>query len=281
MTLIKVDLPAPFSPNTTCTSPRRTSKSTPLSATTPGKRFVIARSSRMTLRLLPAVALTLGMTVSDSKGGAAPAKRARHAALRAASYLDLEAPVDGKDRLEARRCKRRGVDEALLQVVVLTGPRTAQKLHRRSDASEAAVQGLVLQQPNGLIDRHPRLDHRLVIAGAGDLAGPHRRVDLRNDVVGDHLDLVLKLARLQRRNSGGGCHSRAGDEVHVRERIECVLDQARLHVLPGVAVPRRQNLHLASLDGVTEPLIGRFHPACPGRPGEPAHVDGLLLAQLR
>ena len=33
---ISVDLPAPFSPNSTCTSPARSSKSTPSSASTPG-----------------------------------------------------------------------------------------------------------------------------------------------------------------------------------------------------------------------------------------------------
>src|SRR6266516_1545911 len=43
---INVDLPAPFSPSRACTSPRRRSKSMPSLATTPGKRFVIPRSSR-------------------------------------------------------------------------------------------------------------------------------------------------------------------------------------------------------------------------------------------
>src|ERR1700761_4336697 len=44
--LISVDLPAPFSPNSTWTSPRRKSKSTPSKAITPGKRFEILESSR-------------------------------------------------------------------------------------------------------------------------------------------------------------------------------------------------------------------------------------------
>ena len=42
---ISVDLPAPFSPSSACTSPARRSKSTWSSATMPGKRFVIPRSS--------------------------------------------------------------------------------------------------------------------------------------------------------------------------------------------------------------------------------------------
>src|SRR5947207_4320177 len=43
---IRVDLPAPFSPRSACTSPRRRSKSTASFATMPGKRLVIFRSSR-------------------------------------------------------------------------------------------------------------------------------------------------------------------------------------------------------------------------------------------
>src|SRR5215207_3328855 len=43
---INVDLPAPFSPSSACTSPRRRSKSTLSLATTPGKRLVIPFSSR-------------------------------------------------------------------------------------------------------------------------------------------------------------------------------------------------------------------------------------------
>src|SRR5436309_1093309 len=46
---MSVDLPAPFSPSTTCTSPARTSRSTRSSATTPGKRLLTPRTSRRTL----------------------------------------------------------------------------------------------------------------------------------------------------------------------------------------------------------------------------------------
>src|SRR5436309_2036087 len=44
-----VDLPAPFSPSSACTSPSAASKSTPSLATTPGNRFVIPRSSTAAL----------------------------------------------------------------------------------------------------------------------------------------------------------------------------------------------------------------------------------------
>src|SRR4051812_39506884 len=46
MTLISVDLPAPFSPNSTWISPCARSKLTPSSACTPGKRFEISMASR-------------------------------------------------------------------------------------------------------------------------------------------------------------------------------------------------------------------------------------------
>src|SRR5512132_3474093 len=46
ITLIKVDLPAPFSPTRACTSPGRNSKSTSLSARTPGKLLDAASSWR-------------------------------------------------------------------------------------------------------------------------------------------------------------------------------------------------------------------------------------------
>src|SRR3954452_21418410 len=43
-----VDLPAPFSPSSACTSPSAASNSTPSFATTPGNRFVIPRSATAT-----------------------------------------------------------------------------------------------------------------------------------------------------------------------------------------------------------------------------------------
>src|SRR5579863_2127583 len=46
--LIIVDLPAPFSPNRTCASPRRTSRETPRSAMTPGNRLPTAFNFKMT-----------------------------------------------------------------------------------------------------------------------------------------------------------------------------------------------------------------------------------------
>src|SRR5262245_51671025 len=46
MTRISVDLPAPFSPSTACTSPARTSRSTSANASTAPKRLRMPRSVR-------------------------------------------------------------------------------------------------------------------------------------------------------------------------------------------------------------------------------------------
>src|SRR6266571_2233872 len=51
---MSVDFPAPFSPSSACTSPRRRSKSTSSLATTPGNRFVIPFSSRSGASFMPA-----------------------------------------------------------------------------------------------------------------------------------------------------------------------------------------------------------------------------------
>src|SRR5687768_5706768 len=56
MTLISVLLPAPFSPISACTSPLRSEKPTPWSATTPAKRLVICWARRT---MSPGSAITL------------------------------------------------------------------------------------------------------------------------------------------------------------------------------------------------------------------------------
>src|SRR6185436_727605 len=82
-TLIRVDLPAPFSPISACTSPGRSRKSTPSSARTPGKDLLIA------------VIVTTGSVIpSDLSGSSvdigpphAPGSRRRAAALTTRSVL--------------------------------------------------------------------------------------------------------------------------------------------------------------------------------------------------
>jgi hypothetical protein len=57
MIFTSVDLPAPFSPTSACTSPRRRAKSTPSSAVAPAKRFTIPAMRRIGAASLTAVSL--------------------------------------------------------------------------------------------------------------------------------------------------------------------------------------------------------------------------------
>src|SRR6185437_13921986 len=72
--LIKVDLPAPFSPSSACTSPGRRSKSTWSFASTPGNRFVIPSSSRIGVSAIQAI-LVRSVTGKRPEGAAGAAPR--------------------------------------------------------------------------------------------------------------------------------------------------------------------------------------------------------------
>src|SRR6185295_15301365 len=74
MILTRVDLPAPFSPSSACTSPARRSKLTPSSARTPGKLLAMSFSSnsgpakgslRRFERLRPVRHLHLGAAIEE------------------------------------------------------------------------------------------------------------------------------------------------------------------------------------------------------------------------
>src|SRR5271165_2886195 len=93
MMLMRVDLPAPFSPNRTWTSPWRRSKSTPSSATTPGKRFEMLPSSRRRPWPSAGVAATADASVTA----------ATVTAGFAAVFLRLSWRLDGIDRAEVGR----------------------------------------------------------------------------------------------------------------------------------------------------------------------------------
>src|SRR5204862_7758606 len=82
-----VDLPAPFSPSSACTSPSAASKSTPSFATTPGNRFVIPRT------------LTAAGMERDA-GGRARRPPARRLALRAPDHA-LHEPVHAVEAVRA------------------------------------------------------------------------------------------------------------------------------------------------------------------------------------
>src|SRR5947208_13336568 len=78
-TFESVDLPAPFSPSSACTSPSAASKSTWSFATTPGNRFVIPRSST-------------AASIGREEGGEGSASPPNSLALGAADHA-LDQPV--------------------------------------------------------------------------------------------------------------------------------------------------------------------------------------------
>src|SRR6516164_8795064 len=95
MMLISVDLPAPFSPNSTWTSPRRRSKSTPSSAITPGKRLEILVSSRRRLLVSRAASAARASLLSATAVIRATVSHALHQSRR----------LHGVDGLEVGRCE--------------------------------------------------------------------------------------------------------------------------------------------------------------------------------
>src|SRR5579884_2238297 len=75
---ISVDLPAPFSPSSACTSPLRRSKSTWSFARTPGKRLVMPRSSRTGVSV--GAAATSGDSTERATGACSKAGPGRNCA---------------------------------------------------------------------------------------------------------------------------------------------------------------------------------------------------------
>src|SRR4051794_8909604 len=130
---ISVDLPAPFSPRSACTSPSSRSRSMWSFATMPGKRLVMPRSSRT------------GGWATDSKNSGAgrrrPAPRIRAALL---------------DRL------RDALDETLLQQLVLRRDRVAdRRRHLRAPLAVAdAVRLRVEDRVVAAAERRARLRAR-------------------------------------------------------------------------------------------------------------------------
>src|SRR5215469_3718805 len=119
---ISVDLPAPFSPSSACTSPRRTSNDTSSLATTPGNSLRMPRISRTSSSL----ALTAVDAIARRREGEieSPSRRGRQS-LAAERRWRLERAGDdlrlvlvhGVDpRLRHRRADRADADAAVLQV---------------------------------------------------------------------------------------------------------------------------------------------------------------------
>src|SRR5919204_400334 len=215
---INVVLPAPFSPSSACTSPRRTSKSTWSFASTPGKRFVIPRTSRT----------GRSSTVADSK----PVRRRR-----AAWPAFLVKPMISRSRL--RHLDLAGDDEPLEPVHL----RDVGLRHLRADLADADAP--VLQ-----VEEHVRsAAERAVLGRTDDAQDPeiHALELARQDVLpevrlvdvdADPPD-VLVLSGTQRAEA-----ARAGDVVDDLRACRDLVQRQRLALVLLGEGSRIVDLHL-------------------------------------
>src|SRR3954447_22019955 len=128
MTEMSVDLPAPFSPNSTCTSPRRSSSPTSSSAITPGK--------------------CLEMRLAARRTGAPASSRAPETWTTVSTTTARAPSLHSEGWLKAIRSQRRLLLERLHVGFVD---------HMESGADMLLVR-LVLQDAHHLVDRNPALN---------------------------------------------------------------------------------------------------------------------------
>src|SRR3954451_11540619 len=286
---ISVDLPAPFSPSSACTSPSRRSKSTSSFATIPGKRFVMWRISSTVLvaSAIEGGFYGSGRPVWNQHG---TTKRAGHRpALLGHAWWCVLAVRDA--------CARRleGAVGNLLRPRVELGDQRRPSGHRRADLAvadaailrveetvDAALVLAVLHEldrlRNACIDlllrarQHLRAEERLVVVdtdapgvrvlGSGDGAEAATTGDLEDDVraltdlvESDRLALVLR------------------NEV-LRVAVERL--DARLHLLAAVLVARDVRVDRRDLEAADGRDRARLRRGCRIDTCEAA---GLLLGE--
>src|SRR4030042_54613 len=104
---MSVDLPAPFSPTTACTSPARLSKLTSSSAVTPGKVMVMFRISTRLWAILTSATYPLRALPLVRPAGApprhSPVRRGRFAPKKAERHLDSLVPLSGREAVGVDR----------------------------------------------------------------------------------------------------------------------------------------------------------------------------------
>src|SRR6266496_3764241 len=149
---MRVDLPAPFSPTSACTVPRRTVRCTSEAATTPGKRLVMPCSS--TAGGSPAGRST---AVAGSAGGLAMA----HAPGRAPRPSAFELGLGGHLDLAADDLLLVFVDLGLDVVHLAAGGRVVHPAGLEVVHLLPGLHGVVLERGDEVVHRHvDLLDHR-------------------------------------------------------------------------------------------------------------------------
>src|SRR5260221_3403452 len=258
---MSVDLPAPFSPNSTWTSPMRRSKSTASSATTPGKcllRPSARNNSSYWAAEWTAGSVSSGVVNNDKRR---PPTRPRSIAV--------------ETRLQVLRRQGGGVGERVHVALV-------DHVDLRPDMLQIR---LALEDTHRLVDGDTPLDHRRVRRRRHHPPPLDVLVDAGREVIGDDLDLVGEVALAQQLDRRLGRRRRPGDVLNIGMCLERVLDELHLHFLAGVAVLGVDHLDIAVLDGVEEALVAGFDPARARRPREPGNLHlarafGMLLRDI-
>src|SRR6266480_4705048 len=251
---ISVDLPAPFSPSSACTSPRRTSKETSSLATTPGNSLRIPRISRTrssATRSHPTKKREEGRPGSPPSCRAVLRKHCRNLEL-VMNDLRLEL----LHQLDPRRMLLRDLRGDL--------PHAHTVVPQVEDAVLAALE---VALRGG--------DDRVVNAGVGllDAAGEDPLRDLV--LVGVHPDAPLAELRglLE-----GAVTAQAGDlEDHLGAGADLVLRQVRAGCLVGEAV-RVLDERLRALDGFFRAVLVAGDPRVDRRDLDACHRADLLRA---
>ena len=204
-TLIRVDLPAPFWPSRQCTSPGRTSRSTPASATTPGNRFTMSAMPRRAEASLPAMRRDVSATFV---GGQAKVgiNLDMLCALTSRSLVCFTTDVTSTDGPFAAQGGSSGGAGELLQLMLDGTPRTRAELIRMTGLARSTVGARVdALLAAGLLDalRRGRV-HRRTTAGPVRLQpgcrGGHRRRPRRHPRPGR----AHRPARSRRGREGAG-----------------------------------------------------------------------------
>src|SRR5262245_3896557 len=219
---ISVDLPAPFSPSSACTSPRRRSKSTWSFASTPGKRFVMPRSSRTGV----SGELTSGGSLRRRRGAGL---KTRPSTSCVALLLDLRRRLDlAGDDLRLQLLELLAVDRRDLRAHLAESNTTVLQVE---DEVGAAAELTALRALDGEV--HAGVD---ALDGAREDVRPEVRLV---DVHADPPDAGL-LGRVQRAEP-----ARAGDvELDLRALVDLVLrDRLALGRVDEVLRVADEDLH--------------------------------------
>src|SRR5438270_708585 len=281
MTLIRVDLPAPFSPTNACTSPASNSRCTPRSARTPPK--------------------DLWMSVSLRRGGTAGAPWDRvsekaKTASKPAGYTGIRwLPPFGQHivlvRLDLRQ--PRLADGGLVAETVVVPHRAVGErlvfLHQRQPGGQVALGlemaelfGRLQQRDQQRLEHRPRADHpggdavdRGVEVVQAEVDTPRGDVVVADQLLGDRLHLV----RERHHVVAVPPHAAADvqeDAVHVAEDGRDLVGDA----LGRVEVTGVQAQHLAALDGVAEQELVRAHDVALGPQAKELGLDGVAVDAL-